>query len=551
MIAHYCTAILFAAAPLVGPNDALRAAVDDLETRVAVEVRSHVRYVTFYHLPPAERRRAGAVLSLVLNSVSRADAIVRPEPVPATDDRLWRFSLADYRLPADVWELLASHDPYFHLRTRVQAGASFVVRGAELQKPGTKHQEPSTPLPTRSTEQEAFTDGGWLDLAAAARLRALAGSGGALLRGDYFITQATTTLEGGVYYELAGIADTEEAFFTSIGLDIDTVDRLRADAGANTFRSLVTFKPRRIVRRQGPLGGAWHTYDTAAATPERDPIRNPFDFVYDAGEHIAAKRNGLHLYALFDRAGRRQASVPDNIAKDTSDPHGSGIVAPLISCVRCHLEDGLRPVVNDQRRLLDAGIEVIAERPRDAERLAAFYFADLEKQLRRDREDFAEAVASATGGLSGAAASAALAELVSRYRNDLVDAPRAAAELGIAVETLRAAFRASHDPILQALAADIAVDRKQWEASFAEAALLITALPSPPAGEAVFILPSPLAGEGAGVRGKHMETSARRMPGAGAEGEAPATGASLRSAPATRNAVFDSVHIPFIPGVSP
>ncbi len=455
MIAHYCTAILFAAAPFVGPADELRAAVDDLETRVAVEVRSHMRYVTFYHLPPAERRRAGAVLSLVLNSVSRADVIVRPEPVPASNDRLWRFSLADYHLPADVWELLASHDPYFHLRTRVQAAS----------------------LP-QAALQEVFTDGGWLDLSAAARLRTLTGSGGALLRGDYFVTQATTTLEGGVYYELAGIADTEEAFFTSIGLDIDTVDRLRADAGANTFRSLVTFKPRRIVRRQGPLGGAWHTYDTAAATPERDPIRNPFDFVYDAGEHIAAKRNGLHLYALFDRAGRRQASVPDNIAKDTSDPHGSGIVAPLISCVRCHLEDGLRPVANDQRRLLDAGIEVFAERPRDAERLAAFYFADLEKQLRRDREDFAQAVASATGGLSGAAASAALAELVDRYRNDMVDAPRAAAELGIAVETLRAAFRASHDPILQALAADIAVDRKQWEASFAEAALLI-AIPFP------------------------------------------------------------------------
>ena len=479
MFAHYCTAILFAAAPLVGPADELCAAVDDLETRVAVELRSHVRYATFYHLPPAERRSAGAVLSLVLNSVSRADTIIRPEPVPATDERLWRFSLVDYRLPVDVWELLASHDPYFHIRTRVQVAAR--VSGAEL---------------------EAFTDGGWLDLAAAARLRELTGSGGAILRGDYFVTQATTTLDGGVYYQLAGVAVTEDAFFTSIGLDVDSIDRLRADAGANLLRSLVTFKPRRIVRRQGPLGGAWHTYDTAAATPERDPIRNPFAFEYDAGEHIAAKRNGLHLYALFDRAGRRQAAVPDDIAKDMSDPHGSGIVAPMISCVRCHLEDGLRPFANDQRRLLDAGIEAFTERPRDAERLAAFYFADLDKQLRRDREDFAQAVALATGGLAGAAASAALADMVNRHRNDLVDAPRAATELGVAVETLRAALRSSHDPILNALAADIAVDRKQWEASFAEAALLVLSLPSP------------LAGEGPGVRGAHnAKTPVAHAPG--------------------------------------
>jgi len=474
MFAYFYTAILFAAAPLIGPADELRAAVDDLDTRVAAELRPHVRYVTFYHLPPPERRRAGAVLSLVLNSVSRADAIVRPKPVPDTDDRLWRFSLADYRLPADVWELLASHDPYFHVRTRVRVrGSGFGVQGSGLE---TSSPQPRTLNPEPRTEV-VFTDNG-LDLALAARLRALTGSGGALLRGDYFLTQATTTLDGGVYYELAGIADTEEAFFTSIGLDTDSIDRLRADAGANMFRSLVTFKPRRVVRRQGPLGGAWHTYDTAAATPERDPIRNPFAFEYDAGEHIAAKRNGLHLYALFDRAGRRQASVPDNIAKDTSDPHGSGIVAPMISCLRCHLEDGLRPVANDQRRLLDAGIEVFTERPRDAERLAAFYFADLEKQLRRDREDFSQAVASATGGLSGAAASAALAELVNRYRNDLVDAPRAATELGVDAVSMRAAFRTSHDPILSALAADIAVDRRQWEAAFAEAALLV-AIPVP------------------------------------------------------------------------
>ncbi|MGC3972370.1 MAG: hypothetical protein QM775_35020 [Pirellulales bacterium] len=227
---------------------------------------------------------------------------------------------------------------------------------------------------------------------------------------------------------------TEDEFFTSLGLDVATIGNLRADAGANLIRSLVTFKPRRVVRRQGPLGGAWHTYDTAATTPERDPLRHPFNFTYDAGEHIAAKRNGLHVYALFDAAGKRQAAVPDVIAKDTSDPHGAGIVVPPLSCVRCHVEDGLRPTANDQRRLLAASIEAFTEQPDDAQRLAAFYFADLEKQLRRDREDYAEAVHTATGGLSAAATAAALSALVRDYRDRLVDAARAAAELGTSAE---------------------------------------------------------------------------------------------------------------------
>jgi len=440
--------LLCAAPPLVGPADELRAAVRDLEANVAPARCGDVRYVSFYNLPPAERMKAAAVFSLVLNSVSRADVIVRPQEVPQSEGRLYRFSLADYRLPREAWERLASQDPYWHLRTRVVA-------------------------PTDGKPQLVFTDGGWVDLAAAARLRELTGSGGALLRGDFFLAQATTTLDGGAYYDLAGVAATENEFFQSLGLDVATIGELGGDGGANALRSLVTFKPRRIVRRQGPLGGAWHTYDTAAATAERDPLRNPFAFEYDAGEHIAAKRNGLHLYALYDRAGRRQDSVPDVVAKDTTDPHGSGIVVPMISCVRCHVEDGLRPVANDQRRLLERGVELCAADPGDAQRLASFYFADLEKHLRRDREDYAAAVALATGGLGGAEAAAALATLVERYRNELVDLKRAGEELGTAPEALAAALRTTHDPILAALVVGAAVDRKQWEASCAEAALLV------------------------------------------------------------------------------
>lgn len=438
-----------------GPNADLRAALIDLSTHVAVELRPTTRYLSFSNLPAPRRRKAAAAASFVLNSVSRVDTIVPLQAVPETDDRLWRFSLQDYRLPAEVWEKAASLDPYWHLRTQVL-------------EPSAQKARPVT----------VFTDGGWLELAAAATFREATGSGGALLRGDFFLTLATTTLDGGLYYELAGIPETEREFFQLLGVDIDEIDRLRADEGANLIRSLVTFKTRRIVRRQGPLGGAWHTYDTIRSTPERDPLRNPFAFEYDAGEHIAAKRNGLHLYALFDAAGRRQASVPDVIAKDASDPHGSGIVLPMISCVRCHVEDGLRPFANDQRRMLEAGAELFAERPSDAQRIAGFYLADLGKKLRRDREDFAAAVAAATGGRSTQEVTQELARIVHEYADDLVDSDRAAVELGVGKVVLQTALRAAHDSTLAALAVGIAVQRKQWESTFGEAALLVRAAES-------------------------------------------------------------------------
>lgn len=440
--------LITTAPPLVGPNDELRAALVDLSTRVPHEFRTETRYLSFYNVEPARRREAAAVASFVLNSVSRADVIVPLGVVPDTDERLWRLMLADYRLPHEAWERLASADPYWHVRTEVLADK-------------------------KDNRQTVFTDGGWLDLAAAAELRNLSQSGGAVLRGDLFITRASTALDGGAYYELADVAAEEAKFFQAIGVDLPTIDELRADEGANAIRSRVTFKPRRVVRRQGPLGGAWHTYDTKSATPERDPLRNPFDFEFDAGEHIVAKRNGLHLYALFDRAGRRQDSVPDVIAKDHADPAGSGIIAPMVSCVRCHIEDGLRPVTNDQRKLREAGVELFVETPNDAQRLASFYFTDLEKKLRRDREDFADAVRTATGGLSGPATSAALARVVRDYADEPVTTARAAAELGVSREQFVEIVAATHDPILASLVVGVEVGRKQWESSFADAAVLI------------------------------------------------------------------------------
>jgi hypothetical protein len=443
------TSVLWGAPP-DSPAGEVRAALADVEA-LSAHHQPTTRYLTLYNVPAEERAATHGVAAYVLNAVSRSARIVPPAVLH--DGRLLRLDLRDYDLPPDVWEALASdREPYFHLTTQVRAPAQRRSRGS---------REPAV--------QTVYTDGGWIDLAAAAELRRLTGSGGAILRADWFVARVSTPPH---YYQFAAVPATERELFAALGLDLATIDRLQADAGANLIRSGVTQKVRRLARRQGPLGGAWQTFDVERSTAERDPLRNPFAFTFDAGEHIAAKANGLHVFALYDAQGNRQDSVPDRIAKDSADPHGEGIIVPMLSCVRCHVEDGLRPFTNDQQRLLAGNVELFTTEPDAAERLAAFYDADLQKQLTRDREDYAQAVARATGGWTVAELAEALADTYAAYVHELVDAERAAAELGVDPDALQIQFSVSHDPLLLALVEGLAVQRDQFEASFAEAAVL-------------------------------------------------------------------------------
>jgi hypothetical protein len=294
-------------------------------------------------------------------------------------------------------------------------------------------------------------------------------SSGAIVRGDWLVTRLAAPPW---YYRFAGIPEKETDFLTLLGLDLDTVLRLRADRGANMIRSNVTRQVRRLVRRQTPLGGAWQTYDVARSSAERDPIRNLFAFSYDAGEHIATKPNGLHYFALYDAEGERQDAVPAAIARDTSDPLGDGQVVPMISCVRCHEESGLRPFSNDQRRLLQGNVELLTQQPENAERLASFYGRGLGKQLDRDREDYDESVSRLSIALEPAEVAPALGAVFRRYAYELVSTERASDELGAPVDVVVDRLRTSHDPVLLALSEGLAVQREQWEVSFAEAAIL-------------------------------------------------------------------------------
>ena len=296
-----------------------------------------------------------------------------------------------------------------------------------------------------------------------------------MLRADHFIAVATVPPR---YYELAGVAAKEADFLKSLGVDARRIEQLRANAGANLILSGVTQKPRRVIWQQGPLGGVYSTLDVERVAAERDPIRRPLSadglaFQYDASEWFAMRANGLWLTSLYNRAGQRQDSVPDRIAKDTSDPAADGIIVPLVSCIRCHREGGLRPFRDDQHSLLADRIELRTLRARDAQRAAEFYDEPrLQRQIEFDRETYSRAVARATAGMRPSDLADALARTVREFLYTPVTLDGAAREIGADAADFRRALAASRDPILLMLRQNRTVLRGQWESSFAEAAVL-------------------------------------------------------------------------------
>jgi hypothetical protein len=222
---------------------------------------------------------------------------------------------------------------------------------------------------------------------------------------------------------------------------------------------------------------------------ERDPLRRPvsvtptrraseggakFDiaFRFDASEWFAVAPNGLWRTALFDAAGKRQDAVPDRVAKDTSDSHGDGIVVPMLSCIRCHRESGLRPFSDDQTRLLAGRVDLFSDDPRIVQRAAEFYDEPrLQRQMKFDRETYAASVDRVSAGTKPDDIADRLAATVRNYAYLPVTLEIAAREVGLSHEIFRSAMFTTQDPIILTLLEGRPVLRGQWDSSFAEAAI--------------------------------------------------------------------------------
>lgn len=355
-------------------------------------------------------------------------------------------------------------------------------------------------------------DGGWVGLEKAAKLSELTYSKVPLMRADFFADKATIPP---FYYDFAGVPEDINDWLKKFGTSkAELFDSLKSNHFANIVRSGVTDKFRRAGNETTRDGRIYWTIDNRGQNARKDVLRNPDQNLdFDASELIAIRSNGLHEFALSNNKFKRQDAVPPDIAIDSSVTPPEEL-KPMRSCIRCHdvaVAQKIDAVIRDYPKLVtnqpgyetngllavhDVQASLLAakadsrtkaskgrldlDNPKVAADLAAAY-ADQEQLLRemnRDREDFAKAVAKATTGLTPKQSTAAVAKLVKDYE-DLVTPLKACRELGIdptkpedAAAALRKRFDGTHDPVLILLAQGTDVQRPQFEASWQEASLL-------------------------------------------------------------------------------
>lgn len=463
------------------PNDAVVHAAAD----AAVIDAARLPFIRYVWIPDGDKADGAAVSFATNTAISKAAVPVRPHVVAG--GRLLRLDLlnllpkdADLKRGVQLWEKLGGQDPYFYLRVQE------------------KTQQYQADDGKTYSWRWAVAFAGHVDLKTGVILQGLTKSASPVVRFDRFTVKTLTTLDGGLYYDFAGIEKSKKAgqtdfqkFLADHGVDLDKAKELRADRRAALFRSGVTAKPRAIEEIQGLLGTATWSEDIADNNldPKAHPILTLLESKFDATEAIALKANGHCDFALFDGKGALQQVVPDNVAKDHTVPAPyTARLQPAISCIRCHSQGkGFRTARNDISTLLknapegEARFDILADVKggRDAlDRIAGLYRGNLDR-LERGREDYSDAVFLSTGGLSVGEVSARIQRIQDAYQFSDVTPRIACRELGIGVDedTAVSMLRKLLPPVeyedarIGFLKAGVSITRADWEQVYADAAL--------------------------------------------------------------------------------
>jgi len=205
----------------------------------------------------------------------------------------------------------------------------------------------------------AFTDG-WEAIVAASEfavefegdqaddVKEKAGTLIPVLNADALIDVA---LKDNLYYELLGIAESEDEVIEQLGIDEEEQEEQKVVIRAGTSQSRLSRQPTVLERLEleNRPGFYWSRYDLADATQGQSNFAAPLDFVEDGIEAIFTLPNGLNAYVIFDAAGVRQTETELIFDPNEAD----GAVENSVSCSGCH-QAGLNPVTDEVRAYVAA-----------------------------------------------------------------------------------------------------------------------------------------------------------------------------------------------------
>lgn len=441
----------------------------------------------FFWVPGANLDRVAALTFVLNEAVSHAPVEMRPlvyKEVVIADLRQLSSSTAQLKKTVAVLESLAVREPYFTVRAAINGKDAIAVPAPHLGPDGVL-------LSQQTASAVPIFHYGW------------------------FVRLATTTLDGGVYYDLRGIKGMKQAeYLASRGASEEQVASLQSDERSAIAFSLVTGKPRRIdvfraagVRPSRGTGLVSVTHDIRDGDIKADehPLRNLLTFKDAAREVILELPSGFHEYTLFDGNGNLQNSAPDDIVVDHLVPAPyTKRLQGMISCVRCHgADEGWKPFGNDVKAALGGGngnLDVFADANGGVDqiaaiqRLAGLYSGDLSLALKLGRNSYQDVVFRTTGGRELTAVSKSVADTFADYAYTLVTPLVACRELGYEITPVKDGDTAGgavqlqrilppvdpgngtptlEDVTIGLLKRNVPVTRIDWEFVFAEAALRV------------------------------------------------------------------------------
>ena len=464
--------LLLVAPALADPSAALAAAVADAR-KLTPDARTRARYLYDpYYL--IERKK---VFDFWANSLSREVDLVKLVAVGAG---VLRADLADYGWDAKVWEKLADADPYFHAQIETFKLSDTLLWPGGRWEDGKEYAAGSFTYQKQiKVRQTAAAP--WVDARQIGELIAFTQSQAPLLRADWWLVQTAAQVgrEGTGYYDFLGLKKRDD-YFKLIGLDVKAAQRLKKEVAAIVARSGVALNNRQVFRLQSLSGGHWTTLDSLKDIDKNNAIRLlNGDYAHDAEEHYGFLPNGLFAFFLSNAAGVRQDSVPDGIAGDHVSTSNDRRIHPGVSCIRCHVE-GIRSINDWGRRAYTGALQLQSVDYERLKRLRRLYLSDLDRHVKRDREDYAEALLSVNGLTPGLNAKA-FAAVWQQHLDADVSLDDAAKELGTTAERFTAALKAYHrrtgqlDPVLAGYLADppLPARREHLEEVFGQAALIV------------------------------------------------------------------------------
>ncbi len=494
MLAFLLTALL--ADPAAGPPnpDAVwKIAFLDLEGHTSPVDRPYTRYLSLHGWPADKREKLTAAVAYTANAISWRSELHAPRPIAGglllkLDERWYAWDRAararriaelkrrgvtdaDRQFTPALWETLAAADAYFQV-------------GQEYQ--GARYR-------------------GWIDPPVEKAARLLSCSTKFVLRADWFVTRVLLEKEFGGYYSDALLLPEKEAdFYKAFLIQIDAIDRdNQLRHGGSVLKSDVANNNRELQVFPSPYGTlgistAWRTFDVSSDRRRGKSVLEAHQGTldYDARESFGTLANGLFWWQLYNRAGARQASAPDNVAQVRRPilPLRETRVVNSYKCLECHLPDngviGFEDVVR-KSFLNPAAPLTVKDKNYDravaeAEALEDYYSSTLGQTIKAHQDAF-RARLQAACGLEGRDAAIAVVGTVEDYLHDLVTPDQAAREMGVdlvlarllwlkaSLPDVEGGIHYAGNPQLAVLAAGTGLRRGAWEdQTFRDAMLALT-----------------------------------------------------------------------------